>query len=212
MKVKCQVNQSNVQTFQTFLFFICPLDGVNSNIFCYLFGKTKCIMLWTDSFLKGRDIRRRKNNCNAIVVDDRGFENIQMKCQKIAYYLIALKLTLSVGWVWMVLETLETTHSVSVAFRSMAVIVFQLKNTTIQITPLKVPTIFKMYYSIIVWKWECRWDLSSLKRKDNLILVEGPRPYSAPTCNRVRRLKAAMTKVLQNFSSGGPIEHLFNWS
>ena len=71
MKVKCQVNQSNVQTFQTFLFFICPLDGVNSNIFCYLFGKPKCIMLWTDSFLKGRDIRRRKNNCNAIVVDDR---------------------------------------------------------------------------------------------------------------------------------------------
>ena len=114
------------------------------------------------------------------------------------------------GLSWMVLETLETTHSVSVAFRSMAVIVFQLKNTTIQITPLKVPTIFKMFYSIIVWKWECRWDLSSLKRKDNLILVEGPRPYSAPTCNRVRRLKAAMTKVLQNFSSGGPIEHLFD--
>ena len=130
-----------------------------------------------------------------------GFENIQMKCQKIAHNLIPLKLILSVGWVWMVLETLETTHSVSVAFRSMAVIVFQLKNTTIQITPLKVPTIFKMYYSIIVWKWECRWDLSSIKRKDNLILVEGPRPYS---CNRARWPKAAMTLVLQIVFSGGP--------
>ena len=48
-------------------------------------------------------------------------------------------------------------------------------------------------------KWGCRWDLSSLKGKDNLvlILVEGPWPYSGLMCTRV--VKAANIKVQTKF-------------